>query len=244
MGRLRVVSLNVQAGGGSRANQIAAAIAAHEPDIAVLSEAYPMGPRGERLSDALARVGLRGSAVAISDSPTIASAVSIFSRSGLEGIRQPIASGANRQRVLEAQVEGMRIVGAYFPLKPLHVPFWRDEFLPYAEEALGSAALLLGDWNTGARDGDAESVMANGSDEFAVLAAMGWVDAWRSRHPDAREYTWYSREPHRNGFRIDHAVASPSLASRVLDVRYDHTTRELGASDHSALVVDLEMGAS
>ncbi len=64
MGRMRVVSLNVHAGGGRRTRQIADAVAAHEPNVAVICEAYP---RGERLGDELARIGLRNSAVAIDD---------------------------------------------------------------------------------------------------------------------------------------------------------------------------------
>lgn len=185
MGRLRVVALNVQSGGGPRARQLADAIAAHDPDLAVVSEAYPKGERGWRLAEAMARVGLRHSAVAISDSPSVASSVAIYSRAEVEAIAQPIASGPNCQRVLGVYVGGVQVVGAYFPLKPLHAPFWRDEFLPYAKGLLGADALLLGDWNTGARDGDAESVMAYGYEEFAALSAMGWADAWRARNPTA-----------------------------------------------------------
>ena len=68
---------------------------------------------------------------------------------------------------------------------------------------------------------------------------MGWVDAWRDRNPEGREFTWFSPRPDQNGFRLDHAFLSPTLASRLRDVRYDHSTRESHASDHSALVVDL-----
>lgn len=41
------------------------------------------------------------------------------------------------------------------------------------------------------------------------------------------------------GFRIDHAFASAQLATRARGCWSDHTVRELGLSDHSALVVDL-----
>ncbi|MCI4354802.1 MAG: hypothetical protein L3K06_05490 [Thermoplasmata archaeon] len=134
------------------------------------------------------------------------------------------------------------VAGACFPLKPYHVPFWRDEFRAYAETRLGVPTLLVGDWNTGDRILDAETVMAYGSPECAQMAAMGWRDAWRSLHPEAREYTWFSRKPHCNGFRIDHAFVSPPLASRLTAAHYDHRIRELGATDHSALVVELAAG--
>jgi len=41
------------------------------------------------------------------------------------------------------------------------------------------------------------------------------------------------------GFRYDHTLASPSISSRVQSVFYDHSVRNNGFSDHSALIVDL-----
>ncbi|HEY5434997.1 MAG TPA: hypothetical protein VIK13_07175, partial [Candidatus Limnocylindrales bacterium] len=66
-GSLRIVALNVRSGGASRAKAIATALAAHEPDIVVVGEAYPLGRRGEVLGDALAAIGLHSQAGAHSD---------------------------------------------------------------------------------------------------------------------------------------------------------------------------------
>ena len=134
---------------------------------------------------------------------------------------------------------GSLVAGAYFPLKKPKVEFWRNEFLPYAERHVAEAAILLGDWNSGQPYLDEAGATLYAAREFASLSEMGWVDAWRSTHGDGREFTWYSVKPHFNGFRIDHAFLSPSLAPRLLGARYDHSTRETGATDHSALVVDL-----
>ena len=74
------------------------------------------------------------------------------------------------------------------------------------------------------------------------MSAMGWVDAWRTLHPDDREYTWYSR-PRNNGFRLDHAFLSPELAPSLQSARHVHSTRAEGVTDHSAIVVDLGGGS-
>ena len=52
------------------------------------------------------------------------------------------------------------------------------------------------------------------------------------------EFTWFS---HRSrGFRLDHAFLSPACAPRLRAAWFDHTVRETGATDHSALIVDLQ----
>ena len=127
-GTLRIVALNLRSGGAPRAAALAAALAAHGPDVVVLGEAYPTG-HAQAVLDALRGVGLEHRLTADGDTPRSPSAVAIASRAPL------------------------------------------------------------------------------------------------------------------NGFRLDHAFLSPSLAPRLLGARYDHTTREGGASDHSALVVDLRAAA-
>jgi len=70
------------------------------------------------------------------------------------------------------------------------------------------------------------------------MDAIGFRDLWRHRYPDGREFTWYSHRG--NGFRIDHAFLSPSLAARAGVIRYSHEERLAGLSDHSVLLLDLQ----
>jgi endonuclease/exonuclease/phosphatase family metal-dependent hydrolase len=42
-----------------------------------------------------------------------------------------------------------------------------------------------------------------------------------------------------NGFRYDHALASPPLDARIRSVRYSQELRAAGLSDHAGLVVEL-----
>jgi exonuclease III len=69
------------------------------------------------------------------------------------------------------------------------------------------------------------------------LSELGWVDAWRRFHPGETEWTWGSN--HGNGFRVDHAFASPALADRLRGCRYSHAERQAKVSDHSMVLVEV-----
>ncbi len=68
----------------------------------------------------------------------------------------------------------------------------------------------------------------------------GWSDAFRSLHGyEARDRSWRTgRHP---GYRLDHILVSPALAS--VACAYDHSLREDGLSDHSALVARVSPAA-
>lgn len=95
---------------------------------------------------------------------------------------------------------------------------------------------------TGAELGEMQEVVAGATltsaHQFDALLEQGGIDAWRTRNPEAREFTWFSRG-YNNGFRLDHALVSPSLDQKIKDVRYSHTEREEGVTDHSVMVMDL-----
>lgn len=235
---LRIVGLNILHGGLRRATAIAAALERLDPDVVVMPEAWP-SERGRPLWDRLAGIGLTHLETAESDTPDVPSSVAIASRTPMSDVTEPLAGSLNRQRVLEATVGDVVVVGVYFPLNREKVTFWREEFLPYAQARVAGSLALLGDWNSGRHFEDEAGRTLLGAKEFEAMSAMGWTDAWRSRNPDGREFTWYSPRPYRNGFRLDHAFLSPSVAPRLLDTHFVHETREERVSDHSALVVDL-----
>lgn len=57
-------------------------------------------------------------------------------------------------------------------------------------------------------------------DAFAALVSAGWRDTLREAHPDAPAHTfwkyWRNSFTRDAGLRIDHILASPILAPRVL----------------------------
>ena len=241
---LRVIGLNLLHGGGTRVPALADAVIALEADVAVLPEFRPNGKRADQLMSALARAGFVHQEWTNPPDPLAPNGVAIVSRLPFDAVLLPFAGSPNGQRVLEVQVAGVDVVGVYFPNQAPKVRFWREEFLPWSRARLAAPAVLIGDWNTGSHYLDEAGATLPGAAEFDAMTTMGWTDAWRSLHPDGREFTWYSR-PWWNGFRIDHAFLAPSMRPRLLDARYEHGTRTdrpgvpVTVSDHSAVIVDL-----
>jgi exonuclease III len=94
---------------------------------------------------------------------------------------------------------------------------------------------------------DAKGYRFKAGSAFARLSESGLVDLWRREHDTRHEYTWFSRPPHGarpRGFRIDHAFASAQLSRQVTSCRYDHGVRKRGWSDHSMLLVDIDVPGS
>lgn len=235
---MRIVGLNIQHGGGRRLRAIAGALAELEPDVAVLSEFHP-GSRGDALLADLGAVGLTHQPWTTSADPLYPNAVAVVSREPIAATSEPIATSANRHRVLATSVGPLDVVAVYFPLGRPKVGFWPDEFLPYARLSLEGHRLLIGDWNTGRHYLDEAGATLFAADSFEAMDTIGWTDAWRALHPDGREFTWYSR-PANNGFRLDHAFLSPSLVPALRSASYVHSTREDRVTDHSAIVVELD----
>lgn len=74
-------------------------------------------------------------------------------------------------------------------------------------------------------------------DCYTDIVGLGMRDAYRALRTGRREHSWHSDVY--GSQRLDHAFAGEALG-RLAECRYDHATRELGHSDHSALVLRLE----
>jgi exodeoxyribonuclease-3 len=104
-------------------------------------------------------------------------------------------------------------------------------------------AVLIGDTNSGVPGIDDEVPCFNAREAgwMRTLERLGWIDAFRRLHGDARAYTWYSPNG-RNGFRLDQAFLNRELTPRLKSAEYAWGGRGFaprGPSDHAALLVDL-----
>ncbi len=114
-------------------------------------------------------------------------------------------------------------------------------------------AVLTGDFNTPqyeARDGVVHTFAQtrtgrlrpgrgerhDRAERMILTGPPGWQDAFRSLHGyEARDRSWKTgRHP---GYRLDHILTSAAL--RPIACAYDHSLREDGLSDHSALSATL-----
>ncbi|XVX21142.1 endonuclease/exonuclease/phosphatase family protein [Actinomycetota bacterium] len=70
-----------------------------------------------------------------------------------------------------------------------------------------------------------------------MVGPMGLVDAYQHSHPGSAGISWVDHSG--AGCRYDHAFVTPDLVTPGLAADLDHTPREAGLSDHSALAVRL-----
>lgn len=113
--------------------------------------------------------------------------------------------------------------------------------LSLVSSKLDTAHILIGDLNTTRHGIDQVGDSISGDQYLRDLETAGWTEAWRMTHPEPapREYSWYHRLG--SGFRFDQAWLSPTLAPRLTGAHMIHDVRERGLSDHSMLVVEVDV---
>jgi exonuclease III len=233
---LRLFAWNIRHGGGTRLSRIVAAIVQHEADVLVLSE-YRGGESGERLRAALAAIGYVH--VTAATPPSGGNGVLIAARQPFDDGGPLTDAVPEPYRIVRAYFGALRIYGVYMPNLLKKVPYWEALIAALAAEPLQAEALAIGDFNTCRAYVDEPGAIDSCAHFMDGVAEIGFCDLWRRNYPDGREFSWYSTRG--NGFRIDHAFLSPALAGRAGAIRYSHDERTSGLSDHSALLLDLDV---
>ena len=210
------------------------AVLAHKADVVVLTEVRE-GSRSMRAD--LEAEGYHhhiDRAVGTTDN-----GVWVFSRRELEA--RPLVASPDRWIEAGLRDAGLTLVGVHLRVerKTRHDEW--EAALAAAGRIRDEPALLIGDFNTGRHGVDEAGSTFSCAKHFEALLGTGWTDVWRHFGPKD-EYSWFNTRKggtQGNGFRIDHAFASPSLLPRVTRCWYSHGEREAHLSDHSLLSVDI-----
>jgi exodeoxyribonuclease-3 len=237
---LRILSWNILHGGGSRVEQVIAAISEATPDIVVLQE-FRHGRHGQMITQALSAAGLEEIYAPATDNARQNTLV-VASRYPMQCEIFP-DNAVRPARAVSAAVEvsaafSFNILALHLPQKQAQIPYFTS-MLELPRTWLAGHSLLLGDLNCGIPFEDSETKTFYATHLFQQLLHLGWRDAWRKRHPDAREFSWVSTRK-QNGFRYDHALVSPLADEIIKSVSYNHVVREKKLSDHSSLHLVLE----
>ncbi len=233
---MKIVSWNIRHGGGSgpRATAIAQMLTGFDADILVVPE-FRGGRAGTALCNSLWSAGYKTSHPRAEESKNT---VLIASRQAINDARTLDASVGDPRHLWMVTTCGLRLVGVYMPVGAPKLPYWSA----VVSAALDGEApdLFVGDFNTGTNNLDKApgGTPFLGPEFMTRIAEAGFVDLWRMRHPEQREYTWFSAGG-KNGFRLDHAFGSSRLHDAVTACYYDHEPRVTGISDHSAMVVEI-----
>ena len=232
---MQAILLNIHHGGGRKAQSLLEWLGERSPDVIALPEWRNNAP------GAILKAGLEARDFQIATATTNGANGVLFAAKRSFAFRCAAPPGTANGVLLVADFDELRTMAAYFPQKKFKAPFFRF----CADEAAASHSipfLLLGDLNTGRNDVDREGNGArfDCADQFKALPL---VDLWRAQHGDtAQDWSWHSPQSVKrrsNGFRIDHAFANAAFRKRFPIIRcfYDHAPREMGITDHSALVL-------
>lgn len=228
---MKIVTLNIRHGGGTRAQKILSYLEAQDADVIVLTE-FRENANADIFRSELGSAGYKSFASA-SIAPK-ENSVCIASRFPFVPRTYPNLKPKHLHRVMSAHFEHLTVFGVYFPQNQAKAEVF-EFFINQAHESQDEPHLIVGDFNTGIHELDEVGSTFHCSKEFSQLSSSGLVDSWRTRNPDVREFSWFSNAG--NGFRIDHAFSSPTANCKVQQVYYDHSPRETKITDHSSLVV-------
>jgi exodeoxyribonuclease III len=231
---MRLLAWNIRQGGGARLPPIAEALARHQADILVLSE-YRGGQAAARLLAAVQVLGYKYTSALVP--PPGRSGVLIAARRPFCELAVLGSGPAEPYRLVHADFAAFRLLGVYMPNLLAKIPYW--EALIATLPAAPGEALAIGDFNTCRPYLDEAGATDRTAHYLDKIEGIGFCDLWRRRYPTGREYSWFSTRG--NGFRIDHAFLSPGLAEAAGPVRYSHEERLAGLSDHSPLIVELDI---
>ena len=225
---MKILSLNIRHGGGTRVDAILEYLESHHFDVLVLSE-FRHNRAGDKLKRFLSQKGFEFVSPETNEPKknTVLVAAKSITQVDLPALPVPWSTIGARCGLLQ-------VIGVYFPLKEAKKPLF-DWFVANLRNMRNT--VLIGDFNTGSNELDLQGKSKfYCSEEFIDLSQDKLVDAYRFLHPTNREYSWYSSVG--NGFRIDHVLVTSDLLDCISEVRYEHTTRNV-ISDHSALCFEM-----
>ncbi len=249
---MRIVSWNIRAGGGVRADGIVRQLRAWQPDVVALSEFRATAP-SQSIAQGLRDYGLIHQRATVDRDQPAVNALLVASRWPVRRVQLRRAPD-NRHRWLHVNIaasEPIALMAVHIPNRSTGYKYpFMNSLVELIKHWRGPAALVVGDTNSGCIGVDEESPAFNQIEDawLCKLDALAWRDGFRYLHNDTREYTWYSPNG-RNGFRLDQAFLHSQLLRRLSAMRhswggYDGSGRLEVLSDHAALIMDFDGDSS
>jgi exodeoxyribonuclease-3 len=189
--------------------------------------------------------------------------VALISRTPAADVVKNIPGFADEQsRVLCATIDGVRVIGAYFPNgqapgsdKFAYKMAWLTALLEWvkAEMAMHPQLVLMGDYNITFDDADVwdpdglrESIHCTTEERthLQALIGLGLHDAHRLFEQPPKSFSWWDYRmlgfQKNRGLRIDHILITDALKARATACTIDRAPRKnTQPSDHAPVVLTL-----
>ncbi|WP_146396980.1 endonuclease/exonuclease/phosphatase family protein [Planctomycetes bacterium CA13] len=243
---MKIVSWNIRHGGGKQSDSISDQLARWEPSIVCLSEFRGTKPSQE-IATRLSEHGLGFQMTTVVKSRPVDNRLLVASeypitRLECHGKLQEIGSWLHVE--VDCEIP-FRLAAMYVPNrgKPSHLKYQiHDEVIEMMKSEGDNATIAMGDTNTGQPDLDESAKFFNKHEArwFDRISETGWIDAWRHRNPEKREYTWHTHTG--SGFRLDQAFVTQKMNQRVtsIEYRWGRDAEDQCLSDHAAIMVELD----
>lgn len=192
--------------------------------------------------------------------------VATFSKYSLEDITMGIPGYTDiNARFLECVIDGrVRVINVYMPngdcIESPKFPYkldWMNAFTKYISQYIDSEepVIIGGDFNVAITDKDiwnpknyiGSSISAPAArDIMQQWLNMGWIDTWRTMHPDDTDYTWYGYRGrdtvgNKQGLRLDYFLCNKSAAKIVKNCEIDINPRLADKpTDHCGLMIEIK----
>jgi exodeoxyribonuclease-3 len=160
-------------------------------------------------------------------------------------------------RVITTRIDDIVLLNVYFPnggngdRRLQYKMDFYDALFQYTEQIRKTEPniVICGDYNTAHNEIDLSNPKSNTNNSGFMpmerkklddIVEMGYVDAFRLKHNEPEQYTWWSNfrnARERNiGWRIDYFFVTDSLVDRVVDC---YIEPEVMGSDHCPVVLEL-----
>ncbi|MGH3796127.1 MAG: endonuclease/exonuclease/phosphatase family protein [Pseudonocardiaceae bacterium] len=257
LAEVQVLTCNVQRAGVSRVCRLVAWLVGTGADVLVLTE-VSAGKPGDVLAQLLTDDGFR--VLLPNPSATDRYRVLVACRDG-EPACVDVGVGSLGHRWVAGRMAlpagEIGVTGLYVPSRGPKHRRNQDKrvfqevvaaVLPCVQEALdvSGPVVIAGDLNVVEPDHDPRYAVFGEweYDFYRAFGRAGFDDAFRVKEPDGMDYSWFGRPStggKRNGYRFDHVFVSRAHRAAVVECRYDHSVRTAGLTDHSALILTLDL---
>lgn len=242
----------------SRLDRLVAFLARHEPDVVCLQElkgleeVFPFEP-----------IQAAGYHSAVFGQKTY-NGVAILSRDEPADVVRGFGDPDGPARLIAATIGGVRVVNVYVPngqtLESDQWPVklaWLARLRAWLDETADPSQqlALCGDFNIARDDADlanpdrwADSVLCHADVRVAFASLCDWpmVDVFRQHHPEGGIFSWWDYRRmgfvRNDGIRLDHILATPSLAAACTDAMVDRDERKgEKPSDHAPVIAAFDL---